>query len=133
MSDDFVVVVRDFAYPVSHPYHAGNYPPEPTYDDSELDDENEEAYHLYEDEEETRSSWTGSQPGASPKLPQQDLDDRTYGHAQGLYDFDAENATELTFKEGEYLWIHCRRFPGWFLGELNGVQGLVPENYVQMV
>ncbi|KAI8601046.1 hypothetical protein EDD21DRAFT_305725 [Dissophora ornata] len=55
------------------------------------------------------------------------------GHARGLYDFDAENSSELSFKEGDLLWILCKQFPGWFLGEMGGVQGLVPENYVQLI
>lgn len=59
--------------------------------------------------------------------------DRTHGQARGLYDFDAETDTELSFREGEYLWIHSRQFPGWFLGEIAGVTGLVPENYVQIL
>lgn len=59
--------------------------------------------------------------------------DRTYGQALGLYDFDAETDTELSFREGEYLWIHSRQFPGWFLGEIAGATGLVPENYVQIL
>ncbi|KAI8347238.1 hypothetical protein B0O80DRAFT_369603, partial [Mortierella sp. GBAus27b] len=53
--------------------------------------------------------------------------------ARGLYDFDAENSNELSFREGESLWIHSRQFPGWFLGEMDGKTGLVPENYVQLL
>ncbi|KAF9109242.1 HOG (high osmolarity glycerol) pathway protein [Mortierella sp. AM989] len=119
-----VVTVRDFAYPKSHPYHFGNYPPEPVYEESEVDEEEFE-----EDNKHLETNEADSFASSSPALEE----GRTSGHARGLYDFDAENSTELTFKEGDYLWIHCRQFPGWFLGEMNGTQGLVPSNYVELI
>ncbi|KAF9983762.1 hypothetical protein BGZ75_004772 [Mortierella antarctica] len=117
---DLVVHVRDFAYPKSHPYHFGDYPAEPEYEESDIEEEEEEESDYY----------TRHDAVLSPSSPEQD---KTQGHARGLYDFDAETSSELSFKEGDSLWIHCRRFPGWFLGEMAGVQGLVPENYVQML
>ncbi|KAF9955370.1 hypothetical protein BGZ72_003788 [Mortierella alpina] len=116
---DLVVHVRDFAYPKSHPNHFGNYPPEPEYEESDIEEEEEESDY-----------YTHNDAVSSPSPKGQD---RTQGPARGLYDFDAETSSELSFKEGDCLWIHCRRFPGWFLGEMAGVQGLVPENYVQML
>ncbi|KAF9172985.1 hypothetical protein BGX21_005884 [Mortierella sp. AD011] len=115
---DLVVTIRDFAYPRSHPYHYGNYPPEPVHEESEDDEEEFEEEELAEDDYQEINEGE---------------DERTCGHARGLYDFDAESSTELTFKEGDYLWIHCRQFPGWFLGEMNGARGLVPSNYVEMI
>lgn len=109
-----VVTVRDFAYPTSHPFHRGDYPPEPVYEESDIEEDYDEDFDTrgeYEDEE----------------------DDRTQGQARGLYDFDAENESELSFKEGDIVWIHYRQFPGWFLGEKEGKSGLVPENYVQLL
>ncbi|KAI1317403.1 HOG (high osmolarity glycerol) pathway protein [Mortierella claussenii] len=111
---NLVVTVRDFAYPKTHPCHIGLYPPEPEYEESDVEEDEE-----VEDEEEEEED--------------QDGEDRTQGHARGLYDFDAENASELSFREGQLLWIHCRQFPGWFLGEMDGKSGLVPENYVQLL
>ncbi|KAG0301368.1 HOG (high osmolarity glycerol) pathway protein [Linnemannia gamsii] len=118
---DLVVTVRDFAYPKTHPYHTGNYPPEPKYEESDIEEDEEEDYTEV-------TAADSSIPGAAD-----DEQDRTEGYARGLYDFDAENSSELSFKEGEFVWIHCRQFPGWFLGEKDGAQGLVPENYVQLV
>ncbi|KAF9181264.1 HOG (high osmolarity glycerol) pathway protein [Haplosporangium sp. Z 767] len=114
---DLVITIRDFAYPKSHPYHFGNYPPEPTYEESDAEEDE------YCDEQD--GSW-GSEPASQEE-------DRTQGHARGLYDFDAENSSELSFKEGDVLYIYSRQFPGWFLGEMNGAQGLVPENYVELI
>ncbi|KAG0291213.1 HOG (high osmolarity glycerol) pathway protein, partial [Linnemannia gamsii] len=119
---DLVVTVRDFAYPKTHPYHTGNYPPEPEYEESDIEEEDDE------DEYTEETAADSSIPSAGD-----DEQARTEGYARGLYDFDAENASELSFKEGEFVWIHCRQFPGWFLGEKDGAQGLVPENYVQLV
>ncbi|KAG0380545.1 HOG (high osmolarity glycerol) pathway protein [Mortierella sp. AD032] len=120
---DLVVTVRDFAYPKSHPYHVGNYPPEPEYEESDIEEDDEECY--------TEEAMTDDSSVADTETIVED--DRTEGYARGLYDFDAENSSELSFKEGEFVWIHCRQFPGWFLGEKDGAQGLVPENYVQLV
>lgn len=116
------MTVRDFAYPKTHPYHIGNYPPEPEYEESDIEEDGDEEGYT----EETAAD--SSLPAAAD-----DEQDRTEGYARGLYDFDAENTSELSFKEGEFVWIHCRQFSGWFLGEKDGAQGLVPENYVQLV
>ncbi|KAF9915747.1 hypothetical protein BX616_005473 [Lobosporangium transversale] len=133
---DLVVVVRDFAYPKSHSYHFGNYPPEPTHEDFDDDDDDYDDYDRADHKDSrgqdssSESSWATSVPSSLQK----DQSQQPQGYARGLYDFDAENSSELTFKEGDYLWIHCRQYPGWLLGELDsGAQGLVPENYVQMV
>ncbi|KAF9912375.1 HOG (high osmolarity glycerol) pathway protein [Linnemannia zychae] len=112
---DLVVSVRDFAYPTSHPYHRGDFPPEPVYEEWDAEEDYDEEYETRDNEEE------------------KDEEDRTQGQARGLYDFDAENESELSFREGDFLWIHYRQFPGWFLGEMDGRSGLVPENYVQLI
>jgi len=119
-----VVTVRDFAYPKSNPCHFGNYPPEPEYEESDIEDDEE-----YADESNSMVTDSSSISAAA----NDDGEGRTEGYARGLYDFDAENSSELSFKEGEFVWIHCRQFPGWFLAEKDGAQGLVPENYVQLV
>ncbi|KAG0263173.1 HOG (high osmolarity glycerol) pathway protein [Mortierella polycephala] len=118
MTCGLVVAVRDFAYAKTHPYHLGQYPPEPAYEESDIEEDEMDEY------EEVEHGWVDSE---------RVQEDRTQGQARGLYDFDAENSSELSFREGEFLWIHCRQFPGWFLGEMGGNQGLVPENYVQLL
>ncbi|KAG0019244.1 HOG (high osmolarity glycerol) pathway protein [Podila clonocystis] len=124
-SSDLVVRVRDFAYPKSHLYHLGHFPPAPAYEESDVEEDDEPMGWYSEDvREEDHAHFFHSE---------EESDDRTHGQARGLYDFDAETDTELSFREGEYLWIHSRQFPGWFLGEIAGVTGLVPENYVQIL
>ncbi|KAF9433915.1 hypothetical protein BGZ76_008812 [Entomortierella beljakovae] len=131
---DLVVTVRDFAYPKSHPYHNGDYPPESSSEGSDDEDEDEG-----EDDEDDVGvdgefdAQAADQTMEYPTTTTTEEEERSCGHARGLYDFDAENSTELTFKEGDYMWIHCLQFPGWFLGEIDGQQGLVPSNYVELV
>ncbi|KAF9580264.1 hypothetical protein BGW38_003162 [Lunasporangiospora selenospora] len=117
---DLVVTVRDFAYAKTHPYHLGQYPPEPEYEESEYEED---------DEDEQEMDSTTDRSGAG----EEGSEERTHGQAHGLYDFDAESEGELSFREGDNLWIHCRQYPGWLLGEMNGQVGLVPENYVQIL
>ncbi|KAF9156024.1 HOG (high osmolarity glycerol) pathway protein [Linnemannia schmuckeri] len=115
-SCDLVVTVRDFAYATSHPFHRGEYPPEPVYEESDIEEDYDEDFDI-----------------RGENVDDDDEEDRTQGQARGLYDFDAENESELSFKEGDFVWIHYRQFPGWFLGEKEGKSGLVPENYVQLL
>ncbi|KAF9578078.1 hypothetical protein BGW38_006332, partial [Lunasporangiospora selenospora] len=150
---DLVVTVRDFAYPKSHPYHRGNYPPPPpppteekTLDETAgADLENEDNYyigafaqrfqHLLDDEERNNEDPYRHSIVASPEqISEEYYEDRTSrGHARGLYSFEAENSTELSFQEGDLLWVHGPRCQGWLLGEMAGVIGLIPENYVQLL
>ncbi|KAF9182746.1 hypothetical protein BGZ50_004717, partial [Haplosporangium sp. Z 11] len=39
MACDLVVTVRDFAYAKTHPYHLGQYPPEPAYEESDIEED----------------------------------------------------------------------------------------------
>ena len=52
---------------------------------------------------------------------------------RGLYDFDAENAEELDFKEGDIIKLIARLDDNWLHGELNGKQGRFPVSYVEIV
>jgi len=50
---------------------------------------------------------------------------------RALYDFDAEDATELSFRAGDVINI-IKKSQDWWEGELNGRRGLFPGNYVEM-
>jgi len=50
---------------------------------------------------------------------------------RALYDFDAEDATELSFRAGDVITI-IKKSQDWWEGELNGRRGLFPGNYVEM-
>lgn len=51
---------------------------------------------------------------------------------RALYDFQAENETDLNFKEGDLITVLDRSDPsGWYEGELNGARGYFPSNFVE--
>lgn len=50
---------------------------------------------------------------------------------RAIYDYSAENADELTLREGELVYVVRRNDDGWYEGVLNGVTGLFPGNYVE--
>jgi hypothetical protein len=54
------------------------------------------------------------------------------GQYQALYDYDAQNADELSFKEGDIINSCPDQVgePGWLAGEIHGKTGWFPEAYV---
>nr|QQY02567.1 SH3-domain GRB2-like endophilin B1 [Cryptocotyle lingua] len=52
---------------------------------------------------------------------------------RGLYDFEAENASELPFAEGDVIRLLQQVDENWFEGELNGRRGYFPINYVEVI
>ncbi|KAM8824436.1 GRB2-related adapter protein 2a isoform 1-T2 [Synchiropus picturatus] len=51
--------------------------------------------------------------------------------ATGKYDFVASSAGELSFKKGDTLKILSRE-ENWMKAEMNGNEGFVPQNYIEM-
>ncbi|KAF9420809.1 Proto-oncoprotein vav [Podila epigama] len=125
-TSDLVITIRDFAYPKTQPYHYGHYPPTPEYEESDIEEDDEPMGWYPAGQQEEPS-------GVFDSYESSTTNGRTCGHARALYDFDAETESELSFRDGDFLWIHCRQYPGWFLGEIAGMTGLVPENYVEML
>eukprot|EP01118_Nematostelium_gracile_P007039 TRINITY_DN2279_c0_g1_i1.p1 TRINITY_DN2279_c0_g1~~TRINITY_DN2279_c0_g1_i1.p1 ORF type:complete len:424 (-),score=115.57 TRINITY_DN2279_c0_g1_i1:13-1284(-) len=52
--------------------------------------------------------------------------------AKALYDFNASDNTELSFKSGDQLTILAQD-GSWWKAELRGRQGTIPSNYVQLL
>jgi len=46
------------------------------------------------------------------------------------FDYEATDANELSFKEGDVIEILSKSENGWWFGQLSGKQGLFPSNYV---
>uniref|UniRef100_A0A1B0GKF1 SH3 domain-containing protein n=1 Tax=Lutzomyia longipalpis TaxID=7200 RepID=A0A1B0GKF1_LUTLO len=47
-----------------------------------------------------------------------------------LYPYKAQNDDELSFEKDDIISVVGRDEPEWWRGELNGIQGLFPSNYV---
>lgn len=63
-------------------------------------------------------------------------EDRKCGYCVALYDFQAENAGELGFKEGQTLKLFDQIDENWYEGGLEGPDGeqtgIFPTNYVRV-
>jgi len=51
---------------------------------------------------------------------------------RALYDYDATNDTELSFKENDILSITEQDESGWWFAEIGGRGGFIPRNYVEL-
>ncbi|KAM5319414.1 intersectin-2 isoform 2-T2 [Glossophaga mutica] len=49
-----------------------------------------------------------------------------------MYDYVANNEDELNFSKGQVINVLNKDDPDWWQGEINGVTGLFPSNYVKM-
>lgn len=49
-----------------------------------------------------------------------------------IYDYTAANEDELSFSKSQVINVLDKSNPDWWKGELNGVTGLIPTNYVKM-
>lgn len=47
-----------------------------------------------------------------------------------LYPYQAQNEDELNFEKGDVITVLAKEEEAWWRGELNGVSGVFPSNYV---
>jgi myosin-1 len=50
---------------------------------------------------------------------------------KAIYDYDATDTDELTFKEGDIIEITKEDPSGWWKGKIKGREGLFPNNYIE--
>ncbi|XP_058485779.1 intersectin-2b isoform X2 [Solea solea] len=49
-----------------------------------------------------------------------------------IYDYAAANEDEMSFSKGQLINVFDKNDPDWWKGEINGVTGLFPTNYIKM-
>ena len=77
---------------------------------------------------------TGGYGAAPPPVPSRSLPTVPGQHrAQGMWDFATVQPNELPFRAGDVLNIIDSSAGDWWTAELNGRQGLIPANYVQLI
>ncbi|KAL9646886.1 hypothetical protein ABK040_013746 [Willaertia magna] len=74
------------------------------------------------------SNFVSSETSTAPT--HNDTEPPQVSKATALYDYDAQDDSELTFKAGDVISVLATSGDGWFLGELpNGQRGLFPSNF----
>jgi len=48
-----------------------------------------------------------------------------------IYDYNADKEDELTFQEGQVIYVLKKNDDGWWEGVMEGITGLFPGNYVE--
>jgi len=118
--------------------------PEPQQQEPEPEPEQVQQEEQQQEEQQTYEEQPAEEPAQEQSSDQQYFDDGSNagatgsgpaaGQARALYDYDAENPDDLSFKEGEMINILDKSDPsGWWQGELNGVTGFFPSNFVEDV
>lgn len=51
------------------------------------------------------------------------------GQCTALYDYTAQDKTEISFNEGDVITVLTKADDGWYMGEINGQKGLFPSTY----
>jgi son of sevenless-like protein len=54
-------------------------------------------------------------------------------YVKALYDYDADDRTSLSFRQGEVIQVITQLESGWWDGVINGVRGWFPSNYCQLI
>jgi hypothetical protein len=52
---------------------------------------------------------------------------------RALYDFEAQGDNELAFNVGDVIEIVYKQDKGWSVGIMNGICGLIPDSYVELI
>jgi len=80
------------------------------------------------------SAWGGAAPVPSPKPSPASTPTRAaQPTCQALYDFDAESPGELSFKEGDVIYLKSKIDDNWYDGSVNGRTGYFPVTYVTIL
>jgi len=123
------------AEPEPEPEHSWNEPQQQSWNEPEPEPEPEQQSWNEPEPEPEQQSWN------EPEPEQQSWNEPAAAPAGGggarckaLYDYAAENPGDLAFQEGDLIAIVDDSDPsGWWSGELNGVTGYFPSNFVEKI
>ncbi|KAJ3056601.1 Unconventional myosin-Ie [Rhizophlyctis rosea] len=73
----------------------------------------------------------GSVSPAAKKRPPPPPPTKKLPTCRALYDYDASEADELSFKAGDIIAVVSKEDEGWWTGTLRGKKGLFPANYTE--
>eukprot|EP00092_Neocalanus_flemingeri_P059217 GFUD01070721.1.p1 GENE.GFUD01070721.1~~GFUD01070721.1.p1 ORF type:complete len:456 (+),score=149.21 GFUD01070721.1:85-1452(+) len=94
----------------------------------------------------SRQASTASQPGVTQGIVARDLAGSVVAQDMSLpgwvpknylekvvaiYDYNADKEDELTFQEGQVIYVLKKNDDGWWEGVMEGITGLFPGNYVE--
>lgn len=66
------------------------------------------------------------------KVPSTNVPETPVPYAVAVYPYVGETSTELSFREGDIIYLHCWVSPEWIEGEINGKTGIFPSSFVQI-
>lgn len=93
----------------------------------------ETAYNVAKEKEANRPPSSEYSPASSPPLGSAPPPSAPKAvQAKALFDFNAQDSSELPFRAGDIITIRAQNGE-WWEGELNGRRGLLPSNYVQLI
>ena len=61
------------------------------------------------------------------------LNTHTHTTVEALYDYTKDKDDELTFTAGATIYVVKKNDDGWYEGVFNGLTGLFPGNYVDVI
>jgi len=118
------------APPPAAPPKAAPPPPKPAPPPVQPEPEPEPAY-----EEPAQETYEEQPQESYDEQPQESYEEQPAAEGRSvkaLYDYGGENETDLVFKEGDIITVIDDTDPsGWWEGELNGVRGSFPSNFVE--
>eukprot|EP01114_Cavostelium_apophysatum_P014008 TRINITY_DN3515_c0_g1_i2.p1 TRINITY_DN3515_c0_g1~~TRINITY_DN3515_c0_g1_i2.p1 ORF type:complete len:853 (-),score=225.26 TRINITY_DN3515_c0_g1_i2:38-2596(-) len=76
-------------------------------------------------------STSGAQQNKSPASSTESEPEMKIDRCKATFDYDAEADGELSFRIGDLIQIKLRDASGWWQGDLNGVTGWFPANFVE--
>lgn len=82
----------------------------------------------------SNDAWGDAPPARSPRPSPATTPTRSaQPSCQALYDFDAENDGELSFRENDIIMLREQLDENWFRGSVGGKSGIFPVNYVNVI